>query len=233
MKKITILLTMCIAALCSSCSHSIYNAKTLQGNYDIRMDTQEELEIKGKVRIFWSENDVVGDYDIIAINQYSPLLFPKSQISKKFFEQAVKKAYELGGNGIIITAGGFYQVISLYNWDSDNAESAALVNAILDTSLMDKFNKGEVAKLTPREVKRHVTDLNNEIKFNIQCMKTSEEATIVGNKISCLMNWNNTQAKRDGKLTKTLDAYKELHETLQKKILKKEAKNKKKESKNK
>lgn len=226
MKKISILLTICIAALFSSCSHTIYNAKTLQGNYDIRMDTKEELEIKGKVRIFLSEKDVVGDYEIISLNLYSPLLFPKNQIPKKFFEQAAKKAYELGGNGIIVTAGGFYKVICLYNWDSDSAESAKLVNAILNTSLMDKFNNGEVAKLTPREIKRCVTDLNNEINFNLQTMKTSEEAAVVANKISCLMNWNNSQTKRDAKLTKTLDAYKKLHEVLQKRILKKESKKK-------
>lgn len=196
----------------------------LQGYYDVRMDSRHELEVKGKVRIFKSESEVDGDYEIISYNTYKTLLFSNFLLPKKFYEKAVEKAYALGGNGVIITSAGFYTVISLSDWDSDNAESAMKVNAILNTTLMDKFNRVEFAKLEPREVKRCVADLNNEIKFNLQTMKTSEEAIVVGKKIQTLINWNLSQTKVDTKLSKTLEGYAKLHKLLYKRIVRKERK---------
>lgn len=231
MKKTLYLMSLVFIMFASSCSHTIYNTKSLQGNYDVRMDGKSELEVKSKVRVFLSEKDVNSEYDVISINEYSPLSIPillskKSQINKKFLEKAVKKAYEQGGNGIIITAGGSYKVISIYGWDSDNAEASEFVNAILNTSLMEKFNNGDVAKLSAREIKRCVTDLSNEIDFNLKTVRTSQEANVIGSKIEALQNWNNSQPKPDSKLAKKLEAYQTLQKTLLKKILKKEAKKK-------
>ena len=216
--------------LATSCCHTLYNTRTLQGNYDARMDTPEELEIKSKVRIFLSEKDIDSEYEIISVNLYTPFKIPvlmsfKGQITKKFYEKAVKKAYEQGGNGILITAGGYYKVICLHNWDSDNATSAKYVNAILDTSIMDIFTSGNITKMSQREVKRYVTDFANEIKFNLKTTHTSEEVIALGKKIEALTNWNNSQSKPDKKLTKRLDAYQTLHKAMQKKIFKKEANN--------
>lgn len=231
MKKLFLLVVVCSAIFATSCSHTIYNPKVLQGNYDIRMDSKEELEIKGKVRIFLSENDVQGEYEIISLNLYKPFTIPvlmsvKGQMNKKFYEKAVKKAYEQGGNGIIILAGGYYKVISLYNWDSDNAASEKFVNAILDVSLLNRFKSGEIAKLTPREVKRFVTDLDNEVIFNLKTMRTSTEARVVKEKILALQAWNSSQAKPDSKLTKKIEGYMKAHAPLAKRIAKKEAKSK-------
>ncbi len=230
MKKIYFILAISSMFLATSCCHTLYNTRTLQGNYDVRMDTPEELDIKSKVRIFLSENDIEGEYDIISVNLYKPLTIPiimsfKGQITKKFYEKAVKKAYEQGGNGIIINAGGYYKVICLHNWDSDNATSAKYINAILDTSIMDIFTSGKITKMSQREVKRYVTDFANEIKFNLKTTKTSEEVIVLGKKIEALTNWNNSQFNSDKKLTKRLDVYRTLHKTMQKKIFKKEAKN--------
>ena len=150
MKRFNVLLILCLALLASSCNHRVYNAKLLQGYYDVRMNTRAELEVKGKVRIFNSVSEVAGDYDVISYNTYKPLLFTSFYMPKMFYEKAVKKTYNLGGNGVIITSAGSYTVISLSEWDSDNAESAAEVNAILNTALMDKFNSGEIADLSPR-----------------------------------------------------------------------------------
>ena len=69
MKKFHILFAMCIVMFTTSCTHTLYNPKILQGNYDVRMDTKEELEIKGKVKIFLSEKDIAGDYEVISLNQ--------------------------------------------------------------------------------------------------------------------------------------------------------------------
>lgn len=221
------------AAMFTSCSHTLYNPKVLQGNYDTRMDSKQELSIKSKVRIYLSEKDIQGDYEVISLNKYSPmisipvLMSKKAQTDKKFYEKAVKKAYEQGGNGIIIIAGDCYKVISLNDWDSDNAETAEFTNAILDTRLMDRFNSGEVVNLSPREVKRCVMDLNNEVKFNLKTVKTSKEVEVLGEKIKALQNWNNSQAKPNSKLSKELEAYAKLQQTLKKRIEKKEAKAKK------
>ena len=214
-----------------SCSHVLYNPKIMQGNYDVRMDTKEDLEVKGKVRIFLSEKDIQGDYEIISLNQYKPFKIPifmtqKGQISKKFYEKATHKAYEQGGNGILITGAGIYKVLSLYNWDSDNASSGNYVNAILDTTLMDRFRNGEVATLSPREIKQCVTDLKNEIAFNLKTAKTSEEAKITGMKIETLQDWYKSQPKTQKVYIKQVEAYQDAHKVISKRISKKETKNK-------
>lgn len=233
MKKLFLLTAVCSILFATSCSHTVYNLKVLQGNYDIRMDSKEELDIKGKVRIFLSEKDVKGDYDIISLNLYKPFTIPvlmtiKGQMNKKFYEKAVKKAYEQGGNGIIIMAGGYYKVICLHQWDSDSAASEKFVNAILDVSLLNRFKNGEIAKLTPREIKRYVTDLDREIVFNLKTMKTSQEARVVKEKILALQAWNNSQTKPNSKMAKKIEkTYLKAHTLLAKRIAKKESKRKK------
>ena len=230
MKKMYSLMVLCSLFLITSCSHTLYNTKTLQGNYDIQMNSKEELEIKSKVQIFLSEKDIQGEYEIISVAHYKPafaipiLYTQKSQINKKFYEKAVKKAYKRGGNGILIMAGGFYKIISLHNWDSDNTATAQYSNAILDTQLMDIFTSGNITKLSAREVKRYVTDLDNEIAFNLKSIKTSQEAKVVGQKIETLMQWNNSQPKLDKTLDKKLEGYRTVHKALERKILKKESK---------
>ncbi len=231
MKKL-VLLAVCAMFFATSCTHTIFNPKVLKGNYDLRMDGKDELEMKGKVRIFLSEKDVQGDYEIISLNVYKPFTIPvlmsyQGQVNKKFYEKAVKKAYEQGGNGVIITAGGIYKVISLFNWDSDNAASEKFVNSILDVTLLNRFKSGDIAKLAPREVKRFVTDLDNEVWFNLKTMRTSQEAKVVKEKILALQSWNSSQAKPDSKLAKKTEAYLKAHAPLAKRIAKKEAKAKK------
>lgn len=231
MKKFQILFAICFVIFTTSCTHTLYNPKILQGNYDVRMDTKEDLEIKGKVRIFLSEKDIAGDYEVISLNQYKPFKIPiimtqKGQINKKFYEKAAQKAYEQGGNGIIISGAGIYKVISLYNWNSDDAASEKYVNAILDTKLMDRFTNGEVAKLFPREIKKCVKDLNNEIVFNLKTARTSEEAKVIGKKIKALQDWYNSQPNTKSNQNKQIEAYQKIHKAISKKIAKKEAKNK-------
>lgn len=233
MKKIILAVAVFTTFILSSCT-TTYNTRVLQGNYELRMDNAEELEMKGKVRIFTSETDVKGEYDILSYNIYKPLTIPiiasyRGQTLKKFYEKAVKYAYNQGGNGIIITAAGMYKVICIHSWDSDSAQSGKFVNSILDTTLLDIFESNKIATMTNREVKRFKTDLVNEVNFNLKSVKTSEEIKVIGKKITALENWNNNSQKPEKRLTKQLVAYRKLYTTLSKRIAKKEARmNKKK-----
>ena len=151
MKKIILAVAVFATFILSSCTTS-YNTRVMQGNYDIRMDKAEELEIKSKVRIFLSETQIQGEYDVISYNVYKPLSIPifasyKSQILKKFYEKAVKYAYNQGGNGVVVNAAGMYKVICIRDWDSDNAQASKFVNSILDTTILDIFESGKVATM--------------------------------------------------------------------------------------
>lgn len=207
MKKLLYLSLLSTLIFSTSCSHTIYNTRELQGNYDIRMDSKNELEIKSKVRIFLSDNDIKGEYIVIAHNTYNPFCFPlfmskKKEIKKKFYENAVKQAYKLGGNGVVITGVDSYKVISIYQWDSDNEETVGYTNLIFDTSLLDIFNEGKVTTASPREIKRFVNDMKIEIQLNIKSVKTSEEVNIIERKLESLQTYNNSLAKPEKSLNK-------------------------------
>ncbi len=136
-----------IALVCSSC-HSIYSIESLYDNYNSRMRSEEELEIKGKVIIYFTENEIHSNYSIISVNTYKPFcLLPFNSIftkkmNKKFLSQAVKKAYEEGGNAILVRAGGFYYVLNLENWNADDAPAASFVNPIYKTKYSDIVASG-------------------------------------------------------------------------------------------
>ena len=112
MKKLVIgaLALLCIA---TSCSYRVYTVNALRANYTQGMQTPEELEAKEGVRIFLSEQEVPGNYNIIAFAESRPVLpvAIQSQQLKNFYKQAVLKAKELGGDAIIVTAVGQFKVI--------------------------------------------------------------------------------------------------------------------------
>ena len=229
MKKLLYLVLLGLLITSTSCSNKVYNVRELQGNYDVRMNSKEELEAKSKVRIFLSENDVQGDYMVISHNAYEPFIFPifmskQKEIRKKFYENAVKQAYNLGGNGIIITGDNTYQVIGIYNWDSDNAEVVGFTNLILDTELLDKFNDGIVVKASPREIKRYINDMKVEIQLNVKAVTTSEEVLVIEQKLDALQDYNNSLSKTDKKLDKFYSKNREDLIKEAKKIFKKEGK---------
>ncbi|MBR6749440.1 MAG: hypothetical protein IKM10_02950 [Bacteroidaceae bacterium] len=169
------------------------------------MDSEEELEIKNKVQIFLSEKDINCEYNIISHNLYHPFCIPifmsqKNEISKKFYENAVKQAYKLGGNGVIITSVNTYKVINLNQKDGNKKASNGYLNLILDTTLMDKFNNGIVAQLSPQEIKIHINELKSEIEFNVKSVKTLDEVRIIEKKIDALQAYNNSQPLFDKEL---------------------------------
>ena len=99
--------------IATSCSYRVYTVNSLRANYTLGMQTPEELEAKEGVRIYLSEQEVPGNYNIIAFAESRPLLpvAIQSQQLKNFYKQAVLKAKELGGDGIIVTSVGQFKVI--------------------------------------------------------------------------------------------------------------------------
>ena len=99
--------------MATSCSYRVYTVNSLRANYTLGMQTPEELEAKEGVRIYLSEQEVPGNYNIIAFAESRPILpvAVQSQQLKNFYKQAVLKAKELGGDGIIVTSVGQFKVI--------------------------------------------------------------------------------------------------------------------------
>lgn len=232
MYKTKFFLVGVIAALTlslSSCSHTVYPTDMLEYNYHMRMTSEDELQAKAKVKIFLSENDVKDNYTVISYNSYSPVRFPifvnyKKQMGKKFFQKAVMKAYEEGGNGIIVTAGGYYKVIKIENWDSDKELPAAFVNVIFNRSTMDKFVNGEIGQMSKSDIKRYESMLTDEIFLNIGSAKTMDEISFIKEKISVLRSYNVSLAKPKQKIYKDLEKMDKRIKRVEKRVKKRMAK---------
>ena len=112
MKKL-ILGALAMLFMATSCSYRVYTVNSLRANYTLGMQTPEELEAKEGVRIYLSEQEVPGNYNIIAFAESRPILpvAVQAQQLKNFYKQAVLKAKELGGDGIIVTSVGQFKVI--------------------------------------------------------------------------------------------------------------------------
>ncbi|MBR1575896.1 MAG: membrane lipoprotein lipid attachment site-containing protein [Bacteroidales bacterium] len=105
-----------VALLClASCSYRVYPVSTLNDNYNLAMQTPEEIAARDNVAIFLSENEVPGPYKLIAFVENRPVLpvAVASQQLKNFYKQAVLKADELGGNAIIVNSIRSFKVIRL------------------------------------------------------------------------------------------------------------------------
>ena len=104
------------AILClASCSYRVYPVSTLTDNYNLVMQTQEELIAKENVTIYLSENEVPGPYKLIAFVENRPVLpiAVADQQIKNFYKNAVLKADELGGNAIIVESIRSFKVIDV------------------------------------------------------------------------------------------------------------------------
>ena len=177
----------------------------------MRMDTQQELEVKSKVKIFLNEKDVEGEYEVLSFLTYTPISLPiilsvEKQITKKFYEKAAIKAHELGGNGIIITGGGHCKIINIVDWVADDVAPAEFVNVIFDRTLMDKFLDGTVAKIEKRsERKREESAFKLEIESNIDFAKELDEVAFIREKISVLERYNTLLPKPSSSIEKTVE----------------------------
>ena len=228
-----IFLAIAGALVMTSCSFQVYSTKGMAENYALRMDTKEELEVKSKVKIFLNESDVKGEYEVLSFVTYSPFTIPvvmshQKQITKKFYEKAAMKAHQLGGNGLIVIAGGYFKVINLKNWVADDVTPATFVNVIFDRTLMDKFANGSVAKLAKNsEKRREESAFKAEIESNISAAKELKEVKFVREKISALEKYNSSLAKPKSSITKDVEDLRGALSKVEKKIkarLKREAK---------
>lgn len=204
MKKLLFFVAIAVITF-SSCSHSIYPVESLYANYNAQMRNKTDLEIKSKVKIYFNEKDINGEYTIISINSYKPFsLFPlkslqEKKLQKKFLSEAAKQAYTVGGNAILInsTAGanGSFIVLNLVNWNSDDETAAEFINPIYNMDKANKIKNGLPADIKRSERTRIENALIDEIESDLQNIYELAEIEVVREKIRILSNYNLTLKK--------------------------------------
>lgn len=184
------------AFVLSSCAHTIYPIESLYNNYNSQMRSVEDLEIKGKVNIYFNENDIKGEYTILSSNSPFCLLPLKpifeKKMQKKFLTEAVKQAYEQGGNAILVKSTGQFFVLNLTNWVADDAAAANFVNPIFNMEKADQMKSGALANMKRSERTRCEKAFMNEIESNIQNLYELAEVEAVRSKIKVLADYNFT-----------------------------------------
>ena len=198
-KNFSILMVLIMGVMSSSCTHYIYNVPSLKANYNSRMTSPEDLEIKSKVKIFTSENDIKGDYELLSFNYWMPWprLFPfakpwVNRTTKRFYQKATQIAYQEGGNAIIITSPLNYKVIRLLNFDEESVEIEKYRSYVFDTKTMDLFKLGIIATLPRAEKKKNIDMYEGEIEANVSNLLYLPEVIMVREKIKVYNDYNNS-----------------------------------------
>ncbi len=198
-KNFKILMVLIMGVMSSSCTHYIYNVPSLKANYDSRMTSPEDLEIKSKVKIFTSENDIKGDYELLSFNYWMPWprLFPfakpwVNRTTKRFYQKATQIAYQEGGNAIIITSPLNYKVIRLLNFDEESVEIEKYRSYVFDTKTMDLFKLGIIATMPRAEKKKNIDMYEGEIEANVSNLLYLPEVIMVREKIKVYNDYNNS-----------------------------------------
>lgn len=225
MKTLKLLLcAVAVSAICSSCSHQVYSVESMYNNYNSRMKSDEELAIKGKVHVYFNEKDIKSDYDIISVNAYKPFVIFQSSLvkkmNKKFLAEAVKKAYEEGGNAILVKSAGAFFVLNLTNWNADDAPAATFKNPIFDTKYSDLVKSGKLATMKRGERVRTEKAFTDEIEANIENVKTLDEVKAVRDKVVVLSNYNLTLKHSKKSIEKAVKKYNKKLNRAEKKIKK-------------
>lgn len=235
MKKLKIhhiLLMMGIMLISTSCSNKIFLTNTLDMNYVGKMTSKKDRSIKAKVKIFYNESDVKGEYEVLSLNKYSPwfqipiFYSVDKQINNKFIVNAVKTTYDQGGNGIIVMAPGYYKAIHIKDFDSDNAEISQEINIIADMTLVERFRSGKMANAERSAQKRYKEALKNEIKANLRYAKTLEDIDLIKEKIKTYDEFNMSLESPDESVGADVISFNKELNSLEKKIRKKMAKTK-------
>lgn len=232
MKKFIPLVLLIVGLVGTSCTHYIYDVHTLQANYDARMTSPEELEMKAKVKIFTSEQDIKGDYELLSFNSYAPfrlLPFAKPYVkrsSKKFYKKAVQIASEEGGNAIIIIAPLHYKVIRLANFNEETAKIEEYRSIIFDTETMDLVASDAVAAMTRGERRKTLSAFENEIEMNVGSLNYLPEVEMVREKLMVYDQYNERQKHSKSSISKFVKKQTKKANKSEKKIKKMIAKNK-------
>jgi len=226
----TILAISLVTFLFTSCAHSVYPTISLYNSYNSKMKSDEELEIKGKVNIYFSEKDIDGEYEIISLNTYKPTSlfpFPKvimKKMTKKFLKEAVLKAYEEGGNAILVQSAGFFYVLNLKNWVADDAPAASFLNPIFDMKLSEEIKSGALSTLKRNARVRKEKAFIEELNSNVENMVNLEEIAAVRKKIAVLSDYNHTLKHPQSAYEKKVKKFSKKCDRLEKKINKEAAK---------
>jgi len=194
-KSLFIVATAVASVLFNSCTHCIYPVEAMYTNYALQMRSNEDLEVKSKVQIYFKEADIKGEYTIISCNTYNPAAFPIKQCKekkmiKKFLAGATRKAYELGGNAILVKSAGFFFVLNLKDWNEENAPKVDFVNPIFDMKYADLVKSGEMNKMKRGERIRTEKAFMDEIEANIGNVNELDEVKAIRKKVDVLSSYN-------------------------------------------
>lgn len=188
------------------------------------MKTEEELAVKSKVNIYFNENDIKGEFEVVSLNTYNPPftfgikpLFTK-KMNQKFLKEAVLKAYEEGGNAILVKGAGSFYVLNLKNWVADDMAAATFVNPIFDMTLSEEIKGGSVASMKYGERTRKEKAFIDEIDSNIGNMSTLEEIGAIREKITVLSNYNLTLKHQKSSIEKKVKKFTKKCNRMEKRI---------------
>jgi hypothetical protein len=86
-------------------------------------------------------------------------------------------------------------------------EMAKEEKRMLNTTVIEKYEKGSINKYPSKLIEYHTEGLLDEIQFNLQHIRTYVDVSIVTDKINILQAWNISQTNPDKKLEETLQLY--------------------------
>lgn len=188
---------LCVAALVlTGCAHSVYPLESLYANYNNRMRSRDELELKANVWIYFNEKDIPCAYNIISANTYNPPTFlpfhgiKVKKMNKKFLEQAVKQADKEGGNAILVQSAGFFYVLNMPEREGIEAPTAYFINPILDMKYADLVGGKAISTMKRNERTRTVKAFMDEIEANVEYVQDKQEVTAMRKKIDVLARYN-------------------------------------------
>ncbi len=230
MKHVYFLLLGVAAAVLAGCSHSVYPLESMYSNYNNRMRSEEELNLKANVWIYFSEKDIPCAYDIISLNTYNPFsLLPfhgikVKKMNKKFLEQAVKQADKEGGNAILIQSAGFFYVLNMPEREGIEAPTAHFINPIFDMKYADLVGGKEINSMKRKERTRTVKAFMDEIEANAGYIRDKEEVKTMRKKLDILSRYNLKQTHPKKSIDKFVRKQTRKINRIEKSIIKKEAK---------
>jgi len=230
MKRINILRLLgagLIALVFTSCSNRVFPVEKLEMNYNSRMTSISDREIKSSIPIFYKEADVPGEYEILSVNRYSPwfaipLIYPVDrQIERKFLENAARTTYKQGGDGIVVMAGGFYKVFVLKDKSKGNVDIPKSTNIISDMTIANVFAQGKVSTMERSVRNRYIDSFKDEIASNIKYAKTQQDLDIIKNKVSIFEQYNKSLKKPDSDIEDDIASFRKKIKKAEEKLSKK------------
>ena len=114
MKKAFILAIVVLAL--TSCTLTTYLEKDLAMNYELKMTSKNEKALFEKVTVYVSEKDIKGEFTVVSLNTYSPIVLPvignrKKVVTAALYKKAVKTADNQKANAVMILDEAHFKVL--------------------------------------------------------------------------------------------------------------------------